>query len=356
MTSCKDTDSMTETAPTAAELSVAVITMDDYASVRQLMRYLDRQTARSRIEVVIVCPSEERLGLDPADLDGFAGHRIVAIGPFDTLHAPRIAAVRHASAPVIAYTEDHCFPAPDWAERLIEAHRGPWAAVGPIVGLANPQLYIAWVSYFMQYGDWVFSSQDAGGEADDVAGHNSSYKRDVLLAYGDHLDRIMVFESVLHEDLHQNGHKLYVEPKARAYHVFITRLGPFCREHYCIGRLLASTRRRRWPWYRSLVYLGGSPLIPFVRLYRILGMVRRHGWQRELLPGMLPSLLAGLFSSAWGEFMGYAFGVGSAAEDTVDLDMNRWRYITEAEKNELWSGNVLEFSDRPPRPGQRATT
>ncbi len=338
-----------------AELTVAVITLDTLESTRQLLRYLQAQTAKSRIEILIVCPSEERLALDPADLEGFAGYKVVAIGPFDTLHAPRVAAVRHASAPIIAYTEDHCFPAPDWAAALIEAHRGPWAAVGPIVGLANPRHHIAWVSYFMQYGDWVFSDVGAGGEAPDVAGHNSSYKRDALLAYGEHLDRIMVFESVLHEDLRARGHKLYVEPRARAYHVFITRLLPFCREHYYIGRLLASTRRSRWPWHRRLLYLGGSPLIPFVRLFRILGMVRRHGWQRELLPGMLPSLFAGLLSSALGEMLGYGFGLGRAARDTVDLDMNRWRYITDEEKAELWSGRVLQFSILPPRPGQRAT-
>jgi hypothetical protein len=346
---------MTEHHDRPPELSVAVITMDTLASTGQLMQYLQAQTARSRIEIVIVCPSAEGLALDPAELAGFAAFKVVAIGPFDTLHAPRVAAVRQASAPIIAFTEDHCFPAPDWAEALLEAHRGPWAAVGPIVGLANPRHHIAWVSYFMQYGDWVFSEIGAGGEAHDVAGHNSSYKRDVLLAYGEDLDRIMVFESVLHEDLHERGHKLYVEPRARAYHVFITRLLPFCREHYYIGRLLASTRRLRWPWQRRVLYLAGSPLIPFVRLYRILRMVRRHGWQRDLLPGMLPSLFAGLVSSAFGEFLGYAIGLGGAARDTVDLDMNRWRYITDKEKAELWSGEVLQFSNLPPRPGQRAT-
>jgi hypothetical protein len=70
---------------------------------------------------------------------------------------------------------------------------------------------------------------------------------------------------------------------------------------------------------------------------------------------MLPSLFAGLLSSAFGEMLGYAFGLGRAARNTVDLDMNRWRYVTVEEKAELWSGRVQQFSNLPPRPGQRAT-
>lgn len=340
---------------TQAKISVVLITMDNFQSLGQLIKYIQAQTVKELIEVVIVCPSAEELALDADQLQGFAAYRVVPIGHFDTLHAPRVAAIRNATAPVVAFTEDHCFPAPGWAEALIEAHRGPWAAVGPIIGLANPQHHRAWVSYFMQYGDWVVGSTELGGESRDVAGHNSSYKRDVLLQYGDDLDRIMIFETVLHEDLVARGHRLYVAAGARAYHVFITLLKPFLVEHFHIGRLLASTRRQRWSLGRRLVYLLGCPLIPLVRLYRILGMIRQNGWQKELLPGVLPSLLMGLVASATGELAGYATGVGRAAEESVDLDMNRWRYITDEEKAELWSGKTLQFSLDPPRPGQHAT-
>jgi hypothetical protein len=295
------------------------------------------------------------LNLDERQLECFASFKVVEIGPFETLHEPRVAAVRQSSTNIVAYTEDHCFPEPGWAEAMIKAHEGPWAAVGPIIGLANPKLHIAWVSYFMQYGAWVDASNAVGGVSTDIAGHNSSYKRDVMLDYGDDLDQIMIFESVLHEDLRDRGHKLYVETSARAYHVFITLLKPFCFEHYLIGRLLASTRGQRWSLGRRLVYFFGSPLIPLVRFIRIMAMIRRHGWQKDLLPGILPSLTMGLLSSAFGEMTGYALGVGRAAEDSVDLDINRWRYITEAEKQEIWSGKLVRFSANPPMPGQQAT-
>jgi hypothetical protein len=100
------------------ELSVAVITMDTLESTRQLMRYLQAQTARSRIELVIVCPSEEALAL-PAEIEGFD-----AVGPSARLTrcTPRASPRCHASAPVIA-TRKPAFGA-GLAESLIAAHRG----------------------------------------------------------------------------------------------------------------------------------------------------------------------------------------------------------------------------------------
>lgn len=337
-----------------ARLSVVLITLDNFKSLKQLLCYLEVQTVRQYLEILIVCPSEGELGLEPDALTCFACYKVVEIGPFRALHQPRVAAIRNAGAPVIAFTEDHCFPAPDWAEALLRAHEGPWAAVGPVLGLANPQLKVAWVSYFMQYGEWVDTGLVQSHESEDVAGHNSSYKVEAMLEYGDDLDRIMVFETVLHEDLRARGKKLYVAADARAWHVFITRFKPFCIEHVYIGRLLASTRRRRWGLPRRLLYIFGSPLIPLVRFVRIVGMVRRNGWAGQLLPGMLPSLLAGLAASAWGEFLGYVAGAGNADEGSVDLDMNRWRYITDDEKRQLWSGKRVRFSLEPPVPGKSA--
>ena len=47
-------------------------------------------------------------------------------------------------------------------------------------------------------------------EVDYLPGHNSSYKRDVLLGYGDRLESMMESETVLHWDLRAKGHRLYL--------------------------------------------------------------------------------------------------------------------------------------------------
>ena len=190
----------------ASELSVVLATPYDFDSLRAVLAHLRAQTARDRIELVVVGSTPERLAVDESLLDGFHAHRVVHIGPFESLSAARSAGIRAARAPVVALTEDHCFPAPTWAEALIRAHRGPWAAVGPAIGLANPGRYMGWANYLIQYGPWM--QPLAGGEQDDVPGHNSSYKRDVLLGLGSDLEALFVFDARLHEELRRRGQRL----------------------------------------------------------------------------------------------------------------------------------------------------
>jgi len=65
------------------------------------------------------------------------------------------------------------------------------------------------------------------------------------------------------------------------------------------------------------------PLIPVVRLWRILPEVRRSARKYGLLPGVLPPLLLGLLVSATGELLGYAAGVGSSPRRIVDVEFHR---------------------------------
>src|SRR5437764_14845225 len=62
------------TAPSAPEMSVILVTPDRFETLRETVEHLRAQTAKDRLEIVIVAPSEAELALDPAELDGFAGH------------------------------------------------------------------------------------------------------------------------------------------------------------------------------------------------------------------------------------------------------------------------------------------
>jgi glycosyltransferase involved in cell wall biosynthesis len=312
-------------------MSVIVVTPDRYATVERCIRHLRAQTVRDQLELVIVAPSLAALDARPAHLSDFRWVHLIEVGPITSVAQARAAGIRQARAPVVALTEDHCYPAPGWAAALIAAHQGPWAGVGPAIGNANPGT-VSWANLFIQYGRWV--APVAAGTVDDIPGHNSAYKRDVLLAYGDRLADLLEAETVLHGDLQAHGHRLYLAADARVDHLNMTRPLSFLTEQVTYGQLFAGTRAEAWSWRRRVLYVAGAPLIPLVRLRRILGHARRAGRGRHI-PAMLPALLAGLSASAVGEAAGYATGLGDAPARMGALEFHRERHLTAADRSAL---------------------
>ena len=303
-----------------AELAVILITPDRYETIRRTVETLRAQTARDRLELVIVSPSDETLEPDAEQLRDFPEVRTVAIGDLVSTAQARAAGVRAASAPVVAFAEDHSFPEPEWAEALIRAHAEGWSAVGPDILNASPESMMGWADVFL--GQRAVDPERAA-VVDDLPGRNSSYKRELLLSYGDELDALLEMETLLHWDFRSKGGQLYLEPAARTLHVNHGHLPGFVREHFYVGRMFAGQRARRWSRARRLAYAGASPLIPFVRMSRILPAVRRSSRRHGLLPRVLPPLLLGLAVSAAGELLGYAAGPGSSGRRIVDVEFHR---------------------------------
>jgi glycosyltransferase involved in cell wall biosynthesis len=311
------------------EISVVIVT-DRNETIRRTMRHLRAQTVRDRLEIVIVAPSAELLDLHDADFEGFHRVRVVEVSTIRSLSRARAPGVRHASAATVAFVESHSYPDPGWAEALIEAHRQPWAAVGPVIGNANPGGMISWSNLLLDYGPWLEPA--AGGVIDDLPGHNSSYKRAILLDYDDELEDLLEAEGMLHRDMRARGYRLYLEPGARISHLNISLPSSWIPERYYAARGFAGARARFWSPFRRCLYVGGAPLIPLVRLLRILRDIRRSGRQRQLLPWVLPALVAGLIVSAVGEMVGYALGVGKAVERASHLELYKAAYVTKQER------------------------
>jgi hypothetical protein len=304
------------------ELSV-VLPADRLDTIRTTLQHLRAQEERGRIEVVVVTPpgSDVTPG-DPA-FEGFGGVSVVPVADLHPLPDARSAGVRAAGAPVVALGETHCFPEPGWARALIEAHRGPWSVVGPAVVNANPGSQLSWVNLFMSYGPWVGGGER--GPRNDLPGHNSSFKRSVLLEYGDRLEDVMRSDNHMMGDLVARGHTLLFEPTARTAHVNVSRPLSFVADTFNAARLYAAVRREGWSPARRLLYIVAWPLIPAVRLGRIVGDMRRSGYARRLMPRTLPALVAGLVVSAAGELVGYLDGPANTRK-MHDIELHRLRH------------------------------
>lgn len=310
-------------------MSVILISANGCRSLEAVLHHLRAQPQRALLEVVIVTPMTADAWIDERDHAAFQACRLVAIADVRCTSTARAAGIRAARAPIVALAEDHCLPAPGWAAALIDAHREPWAAVGPVIRNGNPGSSISWANFLLEYGRWA--PPLPRGEADALPGRNSSYKRDLLLEFGPRLEAILDSELVLQQELQARGHRLLIEPRAAADHVNVSERAAWLPLRFHAGRVFADARVRGWTQafgargvaWRRLLYVAGGPLIPIVRLRRILRDAHRLRGVRPSMLRLLPALVASLVADACGEIAGYAAGRGGSPRSLSRLDLGR---------------------------------
>jgi hypothetical protein len=319
----------------APALSVILATRDDFASVRETVVRLARQTIAHSIELVLVCPSLEQLRVEEALMAGFAGLTVVEAGPIETIGQANALGVHRSRADAVALAEDHCFPDPEWAAHLVRRHAEPWAAVGPAVRNANPNTWVSWADLFIGYGPWL--EPVAAGEVPFLPGHNTSYKRRILLDYGERLEAMLGAETLLHWDLRARGERLFLEPAARVAHTNFSRWRSWLPVQFLAGRSFAGARRTGMSPLTRAVYVAGSPLIPLVRLVR-LARAARGSRLRSRFVGALPAMAVGLALDGLGQMMGYTFGAGESHRKLARYEFRRIDHITRRDRREVFGG------------------
>jgi hypothetical protein len=310
-----------------------MVTPDRFARLRLTLARLRDQSAAGELEIVVVAPSTGVAAVDERELAGFFAYRIVEAGRTTSSAVRRAAGVRAATAPVIAFTEDHCLPEPGWARALIDAHREPWAAVGPAFLNGNPESLTSWVNLLIEYGPWV--SPVEAGPRDHIPPHNSSYKRDLLLGYGDRLEELLEAETVLQWDLRARGHELYLEPAARTRHYNISLPSATIPLRLAVGRMFGAARARDWPIGKRAAYAAASPAIPLVRFARLVPIARRCVKGPRIFPRVLAPLLAALVIDGLGEALGYALRGGGSVARVTRFEYDRDLFMRPAERSAL---------------------
>jgi hypothetical protein len=311
----------------AASLSVVLVTLDDYARLQKTISHLACQTARHSLEIVVV--SQSRLTDVPAsNFACFSGVRFVETGPFPDTGHPRAAGALAASAPLVAFAEDHCFPEPEWAAHLIQTYSGPWAAVSPALSNANPGAVSA-ADFLLNFGHSAWPRPE--GEVRNTPWHNTSYRRELLHGYGDHLPHMLEAEIRIHEDLHRRGLRLFMGGSLRVHHVNLSRWGSFLACQFFGGRLYGAARAEAGGWTlgRKLFYALMLPLIPVRRAPEILGHAKRTGVEQSA--AFLFACAGGLLASALGEVSGYVLGQGDMGRRRITYEFERNRYLRPAD-------------------------
>jgi hypothetical protein len=309
---------MTATEPL---LSVALLTSDSFDQLRRTVACLAAQDIAASIELLVLAPAGRDVPMDETLVRSFHSARVIPVSYDAGTGEARAIAVREARAPIVAFAEDHSFPQEGWAAALVDAHRGPHAAVGPAVHNANPGTKVSWADLLMGYGPWL--APTSSGPRDHLPGHNSSYKRAPLLALGAELPALIEAETTLHWRLRAEGHSLFLEARARVAHTNFEALPTWLFVSYHTGRVFAATRAMPWPWWRRAAFAAASPLVPLVRLRRHVGQARRAGWSFSHVARLVPTLLAGLVANGIGQGVGTLAGAGQSTATLVAWEFHR---------------------------------
>jgi hypothetical protein len=140
-------------------------------------------------------------------------------------------------------------------------------------------------------------------------------------------------ERVLHADLIAQGSRILLSARTGTHHVNISRAGSMLGHSFRGGLIFGEARAKDWARVRAFAQACACPLIPWVRLARILGMLnnprlrREHGFWRAL-----PWLLVGLHLHALGEAIGYTLGAGNAMEQYMAYESRRIDHVQPAEQ------------------------
>lgn len=316
-------------------LSVVLASPGEFHELRTTLRHLAAQTAQSQIELILVAPESNAFDVDQALVEGYFAVRVVRIPVVGSVAEGNAAGARAARGRVIAFAEDHCFPEPQWAAALIEAHRAPHAVVGPVVRNANPATSISWADFLAGYGPWMEGGHHPA--LDFLPGHNSSYKREALHDLGGALETALEAETLLHQRLARDGASLHLEPRAIVSHVNFALPDSFADAQFLNGRMFAGLRSREWGIAKRLFYFGASPAIPAVRMLRSIPAWRRLPVSPGRKAGIFFALLFGLTVDGIGQMIGYAAGPGSARKKLARLEFHRYRHIPPRERDALFT-------------------
>ncbi len=231
--------------------------------------------------------------------------------PGESVFQMRMACYAACHGDIVALTEDHCAPAPDWCERIIAAHAAhPEAiAIGGAVGNGTTEHLMDWATFIVTQAPFV--GPLLNGPTEHIAGSaTTSYKRAALQRRPDHgsFGAIELFDAA---DMRLPGEVLLNDDSIRVDHHQSMGVGGTAASQFHNGRTIAGFRRRsmtRGDWLR----VAGFPVLPLFRTARSI----RTAWGRRI-PRSVTVITAPIvaflhYCQAAGELVGYVSGPGSS--------------------------------------------
>lgn len=331
---------MTDTHSGNPKITIVVSTAFSAAAARLTLASVAMQTIRNDIELLFVVNPGTDVSAVQLLLNAVGSARVIDDAPIDTVDKSSARAAMSARAPFVSLIEDHAFPDPDWAERVVEAFETSGAdGVGTAVQNANPSTWLSWSNFILAYSHW--SEITPRGEIGWISHHNGSLRTAALHRLGE--ERVVAGsnrEGDIIRDIKKGG-MLYFEPRARIRHINPSNLNSTFKHRWDVGRLYATNRARQenWSVAKRLTYVVLGPAIPFLRYVRM----RRDAFVQlpeinERTHGI--AMLIGLVFDAAGQMVGYLAGEGKARQRMEVFEMDRAKHLVPNDRKEFYPEGI----------------
>ena len=296
-------------------ITVLIASIRGWPDCRQAVCLIAPEVAAAGGEFIVADGSNRPVpsAADLAEVEGAACIRWLSM-PGQSVFQLRFAGYRAARGEVVAITEDHCYVAPDWVARVLDAHRRhPDAgAIGGAVLNNTDEKIVDWAAFFLTQAP--FMPPLANGVATRISGPaNVSYKRRVIeRLHGDEEQGVIDF---LELPAALQGEELVADDSIKVRHNQSQGLVGTSRAEFDNGRTIAGYRRRqmtRGDWMRIAL----SPVLPSYRAVRQMRIVRgkrmQEGMTTARIAQALPIHVWFQYCAMAGELLGYAAGPGDS--------------------------------------------
>ena len=242
-------------------LSVIIPSYNSESTIEKCLNSLLGQSFSGDYEIILVDSSFDRTPLIVTSK--YPGVNFTHLNKKTDPGTARNIGISKARGEVMAFIDSDCVAAQDWLDRVCNAHKSSYNAIGGSVQNGNDKSNtVAWAGYMSEFREFI--PEQSKREVTHIPTCNISYKTKIFQTYGLFQGEYYPQEDlVFNHALSLSCEKILFDPTIQVYHTHRTKLEEYLNHQRKIGKITSRVLK--------LIDLEGSfiprhPIVAFLAL------------------------------------------------------------------------------------------